>query len=109
MPTPAKPTLLIHASDPLVAALLGALLEEEAGVAFPERGESLEAAVQRTRPVAVIVEAGIEREPERLAPELILFASADTVRRTEANTRCYSLPAEREALHDRVRAVLAAR
>ena len=109
-------TLLIHAEDPIIAALLGALLGEDAHITFPEREEPLEAATGRLNPDVVLVDITLTQPGSPAAEELaktgvqlIFFGSTgDCERLRLAGSSCFALPAEREGLHAHVRRLVAA-
>ena len=107
-------TLLIHAGDPIIAALLGALLGEDARILFPERGETLEVATSLLNPDAILVDITIMQpgsaEEERLAKSgvpVIFFGSTDDCDGLRlAGRSCFALPTEREGLHEHIRALV---
>lgn len=99
-------TLLIHAHDPLIAALLGALVGEEAVVAFAEGKETLESAARRVKPRAILTDAPDSAPGDLTIPIVVFGSPEECARRRAAGTPCFSLPADHKALHDRVRNVL---
>ena len=108
-----NPTVLTCASNTLLAALIGALVELDMFIPlFSGVGESCADAVRRTRPAAVLLDADTaEREGAALVGRaamlslpMLLFGGADDVSRLETlsarlGVRCVILPGD----HDRVR------
>jgi hypothetical protein len=95
-------TVLVVASDPVVAALLGALVELERHTAlYPGAGETLPSALSRLRPRVVLIEA-VGDAP--VAPDELgrLFAS---VRETGARGVLFAAAGRRDDLRRRAAAL----
>ena len=105
--------MLIVAGDPMVAALLGMLLDPNRHEpVYPRDGERLEEAVGRLRPpIAILLDAGLESarsdlflvRADRARATLVLFTppAGDDAVRALAEVRgvpCFSLPVDRAAL-----------
>lgn len=119
-----KPTVLILASEPVVAALLGMLLElEDIAPVFAEAGERPEDAVARLRPPVVILldaaediaESDIFFARAARARATVIFFASDTHRaRLEAlavarDTLWFTLPIDRATLATVLSAAFVAR
>jgi DNA-binding response OmpR family regulator len=122
--TTTEPLLLIHAHDPLIAALLGTMLEQEgARAVFCERDEPVEAAAKRIRPQLIIADVAatqrdavahvevartsLDHVAATLGATVVLFGTPeDCAILRESGYDCYALPDQREALRARVEALL---
>lgn len=105
--------MLIVAGDPMVAALLGMLLDPgRHEPVYPQNGERLEEAVGRLRPpIAVVLDGGLESarsdlflvRADRARAALVLFTpptGGDGVRALaeERGVPCFALPVDRAGL-----------
>lgn len=98
--------ILIHTDDPIIAALLGALLESDGVVHFPESRESLAAAVARVHPHVLITELRHSAQIASSDLNLLIVGSAEECRQMRAaGAHGYALPEDASAIQDRVRAI----
>lgn len=113
MPTNANPRVLILTAEPLVACLIGQLVEASGCLAlFPAGGESASEAFDRARPITVVLlDAGNEEaesdvlvgRARRHGAPILLFGATAAVRRCAEWARAraitpFALPAELDAL-----------
>jgi hypothetical protein len=107
--------VLVLANDPMLAALLGGLVEvARFEAAFANAGESAEAALTRVKPLVAIIVDGADAHAEndllvararKRAVEVMLFGTRATVDKRRGwaerqHVRTFELPTEVDALHD---------
>lgn len=95
--------ILIVAAEPLLAALIGSVVEAARfKAAFPDAGEPPERALQRVKPVAaILLEASGDRagsdlfvaRARKLGVRVLVFGPAKLMRAQQSWTRQHSLPA----------------
>lgn len=102
MPTNANRRVLILCAEPLLGALVASVVEAaDATPHFAREGESATEALERVRPMAVVLldamhqDAGSEiflGRARRYAAELLLFGSAGALRDAETWARAQGIP-----------------